>query len=80
MPLQEAARLIYGIMYPPESSNGFGGRGEDRQGGQNVLPVKGVQLVPNPANQTVAVQVDKNLANAKSAPVRPVLPITAFIQ
>lgn len=55
---------IYGITYPPEPSNGFGGGGEDRQGSQSVLPVKGVQLVPNPANQTVTVQVDKNLVNA----------------
>lgn len=55
---------IYDIMYPPESSNGFGDGGEERQAGQSVLPIKRVQLVPNPANQTVRVQIDKNLANA----------------
>lgn len=54
---------IYGITYPPEPSSGFGGGGEERQGGKSVLPVKGIQLVPNPANQTVTVQVDKNLVN-----------------
>ena len=55
---------IYGITYPPEPSSGFGGGGEERQGGQSVLPVKGIQLVPNPANQTVTIQIDKNLVNA----------------
>lgn len=55
---------IYGTMYPPESSNGLGDGGEERQSGQSVLPVKGIQLLPNPASQTVAIQVDKNLVNA----------------
>jgi len=58
--------VIYGITYPPESSAGFGGGGEERQAEQNPLSVKGIQLVPNPASQTVAIQVDKNLANASS--------------
>ena len=55
---------IYSIMYPPESSSGFGERGEERQSSQSPQPSKGFQIVPNPASQMVAVQVDKKLANA----------------
>ncbi len=55
---------IYGILYPSEPSEGFGGGGEERQSGQSTQPSKGFQLVPNPAGQMVAIQVDKKLANA----------------
>jgi hypothetical protein len=52
---------IYGINYPPESSSGFGV--EERLSEKSMLSVKGIQLVPNPANQIVTVKVDKNMEN-----------------
>lgn len=58
---------IYGIIYPPEPSEGFGGGAGERQAGQSTLPLKGIQLVPNPANQVVVMRVEKNLVKAAPA-------------